>query len=81
MASEGRSYWLAVIPTLHSAVPPELHVLHGANAGYKSQNLLQPVRIEHATFGMPGQRPAWAATTAISSAAITDRYTINIILL
>ena len=49
-------------PTLHRAVPHELHVVHGAYAGYKSPDLLQPVRIEHATFGMPGQRTAYAAT-------------------
>ena len=49
-------------PTLHRAVPPELHVLHGVNAGYKSHDLLhQPCR-EHESLGMPGQRTACAAT-------------------
>ena len=40
--------------TLQSAVPPELHVLQGANAGYKSQDLLQALGREQATIGMPG---------------------------
>ena len=44
------------------AVPPELHVLHGVNAGYKSQDLLQQPGLEHASTGMPGQRTACAAT-------------------
>ena len=48
------------------AVTPELHVLHGANAGYKSQDLLQLVRREHASFGMPGQRSACAPTQGIN---------------
>ena len=32
------------------------------NAFYKSQDLLQPVRIERATFGMPAQLSACEAT-------------------
>ena len=36
-----RSNWLAITPTLQRAVSPELHLLHGANAVYKSQDLLQ----------------------------------------
>ena len=40
---------------------PELH-LPGANAGHKSQDLLQPVGRERATCGMPGHRTACAAT-------------------
>ena len=55
---EGRSNWHVVAPTLHWAIPPELHVLHDAIAGYKSQDLLQPLGREHATFGMIGQRRA-----------------------
>ena len=39
--------------TLHRAVPPELHVLHGIHAWHKLQDLLHSVRIEHTTFGMP----------------------------
>ena len=58
---DGRSNWLAITPTFHRAVLPELH-LHGANAGYKSRDLLQPVGSEHATFGMSGQRTAYAAS-------------------
>ena len=34
----------------------------GANAGCKSQDLQQGVRLEYPTFGMPGQRTAGAAT-------------------
>ena len=44
--------WLAVTPTLHRAVPHELHVLHGVNAGHKSHDLLQKVGSELATFGL-----------------------------
>ena len=50
-------YW-PLPPTLHKAVSPELPVLHDANAVHKLQDLLQRVRREHATFGMPGQRTA-----------------------
>ena len=39
----------------------ELH-LHGANAGYKSHDLLQPVGREHATFGMPDQCTVYAGS-------------------
>ena len=31
---------LPLLPTIQRAVPPELHVLHDANAGYKSQDLV-----------------------------------------
>ena len=41
-------------PTQHRAVPPE-HVLHGANADHKLQDLLQSLGHERATIGMPGQ--------------------------
>ena len=44
------------------AVPPELHVLHGVNAAYKSQDLLQQPGIERASTGMPDQRTTGAAT-------------------
>ena len=33
--------------TIHSAVPTELHVLYGVNAGYKSQDLLQQPGSKH----------------------------------
>ena len=46
-------------------VPPEFNVLHGANAGDKSQVLLQPLGRERATIGMPGQRSACATTQVI----------------
>ena len=48
-------------PSIHRALPPELHVLHGVNAGYKSQDLLQQPGREHASVGMRGQRTACAA--------------------
>ena len=48
-------------PTLHTAVPPEHH-LHGANGGYKSQDLQQPAGRERATLRIPGHRTACTAT-------------------
>ena len=53
----------AFVPPIDPS-PPELY-LDGTNAGYKSQGLLKPVESEHATFGMPDQRAACAATHAI----------------
>ena len=44
------------------AVPPELHVLHGLNPAYKSQ--------EHASMGMPVQHTACAATQGIKNCFI-----------
>ena len=38
------------------AIPPELHVLHGVNAAYKSQDLVNQPGLEHASTGMPDQR-------------------------
>ena len=49
-------------PTLHRGVLRELHVLHGVNAGYKSQNLLQQLGREHAFLGMTGQCTACTVT-------------------
>ena len=40
--------------TLYMAVSHELHILHGANEGHKSQDLPQPLRRKHSTIGMPG---------------------------
>ena len=40
------------------AVPPELHVLHGVNAAYKSQDLLKQPWLEHPSTGMTDQRTA-----------------------
>ena len=57
-----RQNWLVALPTLHRAVPPELHVFHSVNAGDKSQDLLQQPWLEHAPIGMPGQRTAGVAT-------------------
>ena len=34
-------------------VPPQLHVLHGVNAAYKSQDLLHQPGLEHEATGMP----------------------------
>ena len=39
---------------------PELHVLHGVNAAYTSQDLLHQSGLEHASTGMPDQRTACA---------------------
>ena len=47
------------------AVPPELHVLHGFNAAYKSQDLLHQPGLERASTGMPDQRTTCAATQGI----------------
>ena len=43
-------------------VPTDLHVLHGVNTAYKSQDLLQQPGLEHASTGMPDQRTACTAT-------------------
>ena len=40
------------------AVPKELHVLHGINAAYKLQDLLQQLGLEPASTAMPDQRTA-----------------------
>ena len=53
-------------PTLHKAVPPEIHVLQDGSAGYKSQDLLKLVRREHVPdLRYAGQRTACAATQGI----------------
>ena len=68
----GRSNWMAVTPTLCRAEPPELHVVHGVNAGYRSQDLqLQPGR-GHASVCMPGQLTAGAATQGIKQMLFAD---------
>ena len=66
MASETEDPLPGSYPHHTQSVLPELHVLHDVNAQYKSQDLLQRVRREHATFGMPGKRTAWAATWGMS---------------
>ena len=47
------------------AVSPELLVLHGVNATYKSQDLLHQPGLERASTGMPDQRTTCAATQGI----------------
>ena len=60
-ARDCRSNWLVAPPTLR-AVPPELHVLDGYNAAYKSQDLLHQPGLEQASMRMPDQRTTCAAT-------------------
>ena len=66
MASEtvDQNDW-PLLPMLHRTVPPELH-FYGANAGHKSQDLLQPVGRERATFVMPGHRTTYPANQILS---------------
>ena len=60
--------------TLQRAVPPDLH-LHSAKFTLNlSQDLLQPVGREHATFGMPVQRTAYAATRGSLSSRIVEMF-------
>ena len=54
-------------PLSSLAVPPELHVLHGVNVGYKLQDLLQQPGREHASLDIPGHRTTCAATEGIST--------------
>ena len=54
-------------PPHSRAVPPELHVLHGVNAAYKSQDLLHQPGLEHASTGIPDQRTTCAATQGMKS--------------
>ena len=56
--------WSHPPPSL--AVPPKLHVLHGVNAAYKSQDLLHQPGLEHVSTGMPDQRTTCAATQIMS---------------
>ena len=58
-------------PTPSWAVPPELHVLHGVTAAYKSQDLLHQPGLEHASTGMPDQRTTCAATEGIHNIWVT----------
>ena len=46
--------WSHIPPS--GAVPSELHVLHGVNAAYKSQDLLRQPGLESASTGLPDQR-------------------------
>ena len=54
-------------PPLSWAELPELHVLHGVSAAYKSQDLLHQPELEHASTGMPDQRTTCGATQGNSS--------------
>ena len=54
-------------PPLSWAVPPELHVLHGVNASYNLQDLLEQLGLKHAPMGMPGQHTTSVATQGIPS--------------
>ena len=54
---DGRSNWL-VAPPPSWAVPPELHLLLGVDAAYKSQDLLHKPGLDYASTGMPDQRTA-----------------------
>ena len=56
----------------------ELHVLHGINEGYKSQDLPQKPGLEHASMSMPDQRTAGAATQGICT--VKDTFRVFIIL-
>ena len=47
-------------------LPPELHVFLSS----KAQDLLQREKCEHATFGMPGQRTACAATQDMDTSVV-----------
>ena len=72
---DGRSNWLVAPPTLQRAVPHELHVLHAeCNTGCKSKDLLHSVSRERATFGIPGQRTACAATQGMPSLCPSQWY-------
>ena len=43
-------------PPLSWAVPPELHVLQGVNAAYKSQDMLHQPGLVHTSTGVPDKR-------------------------
>ena len=47
------------------AVQPELKVLPGVNAAYKSQDLVHQPELERVSTGMPDQRTTCAATQGI----------------
>ena len=57
--------WSPPLPSW--AVPPELHVLPGVNAAYKSQDFLHQQGLGHASTGMPDQRTACAATQGMDN--------------
>ena len=63
---DGRFNRLAITPTVHRAVPHELHVLHVVKAGYKWQKMQQQLWSGQASLGMPDQLTAGAATRVIT---------------
>ena len=56
-------------PTLHVAVPSELHLLHGVNAGDKSQDLLQQPGREHVSLAIPAKCTPRMSTVWIAEVA------------
>ena len=52
-----------LLPSL--AVPPELHVLHCVNAGYKVKDLLEQLGHEQVSIAMPGQLNVFAANQGL----------------
>ena len=66
---DGKSNLVVAPPTLMGSTP-ELHVLHGVNAAYKSQDLLQQPGLEQASTGMlDSEYKTCAATQSIRPAA------------
>ena len=64
-------------PPVSWEVPHVLHVLHGVNAAYKSQDLVHQPGPEHASTGMPDQRTTCAATQGImDETAFTGHFLI-----
>ena len=61
------------------AVPPELHVLYGVKAAYRSQDMLQQPGFEQASTGMPDQRTACAVIQGFYSHNIENGSTSCII--
>ena len=55
--------WLHPPPSW--AVLPELHVLHGVNAAYKSKDLLQQPGLEQGPTSLPDQRTAFETNQGI----------------
>ena len=63
--------WLDPPPSW--AVAPKLHVLHGVNAGYKSQDLLQQPGLDRVSTCLQDQRTACAVTQVITKVIHEDR--------
>ena len=54
------------------AVTPELHVFHGVNEDYKSQDFLHQPRLELPSTGMPDKRTTCAATRGITRTCLNS---------